>query len=97
MLKVFKTKSNKTNLDFLISHITRESPIKVTQRKKTINSGTLFNSWMAWIDRKSCFQKLISLFGYIPLVKSKIRLEPLLYKDAVSSMRKKYRKLEMVV
>lgn len=52
---------------------------------------------MAWIDRKSCFQKLIKLFGYIPLMKSKIRFEPLLYKDDVSSMRKKYRKLEMVV
>ena len=84
-------------LDFLISHITRQSPIKVTQRKKTVSSETLFNSWMAWIDRKSCFHRLINQFGYIPLVKSKVRMEPLLYKDAVSSMRKKYRKLESIL
>lgn len=84
-------------IDFLVSHITRQSPIKVTQRKKTVSSETLFNSWMAWIDRKSCFHKLIDLFGYIPLVKSKVRMEPLLYKDAVSSTRKKYRKLEAIL
>ncbi|KAH7638661.1 exostosin-1a-like protein [Dermatophagoides farinae] len=83
--------------NFLISHIIRESPLKVTQRKKTISGGTLFDSWLAWIDRKSCFQKLIKFYGYIPLIKSKIRFEPLLYKDVVSSMRKKYRKLEMIV
>jgi len=83
--------------DFLVSHITKQSPIKVTQRKKTVNSETLFDSWMAWIDRKSCFHQLMNSFGYIPLMKSQVRLEPLLYKDAVSSIRKKYRKLESIV
>lgn len=73
-----------------------ESPIKVTQRKKTIQNESLFDSWIAWIDRKTCFQKLISSYGYIPLIKSKQRFEPLLYKDAVSFVRKKYRKLEMI-
>lgn len=82
--------------DFLVSHITRESPLKVSQRKKTINSDSLFNSWVAWVDRKSCFQKLIKLFGYIPLVNNMIRLEPLLYKDSVSLLRKKYKKWENI-
>lgn len=84
-------------IDFLISHITRQSPIKVTQRKKTVSSETLLNSWMAWIDRKSCFHKLINTFGYIPLVKSVVRMEPLLYKDAVAAQRKKYLKLEQTI
>lgn len=69
----------------------------MTQRKKTCSSETSFDSWMAWVDRKSCFHKLIDLFGYIPLVKSKFRLEPLLYKDPVSLARKKYHKLEAIV
>ncbi|KAI7691479.1 hypothetical protein SSS_08255 [Sarcoptes scabiei] len=104
-LKHFFSKMNSTQLDqqclglafnFFVSHILMESPIKVTQRKKTIQNESLFDSWIAWIDRKTCFQKLISSYGYIPLIKSKQRFEPLLYKDAVSFVRKKYRKLEMI-
>jgi glucuronyl/N-acetylglucosaminyl transferase EXT1 len=35
-------------------------------------------------------------FGYNPLLKSVTRLDPILFKDPVSSFRKKYRKLELV-
>ncbi|CAG2115436.1 unnamed protein product [Medioppia subpectinata] len=76
---------------FLVSHVTREGAIKVTQRK-TSSNATL--SWQEFRDRKSCFRKLQTLFGYLPLIESRVRFDPLLYKDSVSVKRKKYRKLE---
>lgn len=33
-------------------------------------------------------------FGYMPLVSSRLRLDPVLFKDPVSVLRKKYRSLE---
>ncbi|CAG2103424.1 unnamed protein product [Medioppia subpectinata] len=77
---------------FLVSHVTREGAIKVTQRK-TSSNATL--SWQEFRDRKSCFRKLQTLFGYLPLIESRVRFDPLLYKDSVSVKRKKYRKLEL--
>jgi glucuronyl/N-acetylglucosaminyl transferase EXT1 len=81
-------------LAFLISHITREGPIKLTQRKKTIANSS--NTWSVWNQRRTCFSQLIHWFGYMPLIKSQMRFDPVLYKDAVSNTRKKYRKLELM-
>lgn len=33
-------------------------------------------------------------FGHMPLVSSRLRLDPVLFKDPVSVLRKKYRSLE---
>ena len=38
----------------------------------------------------------MAVFGYNPLLKSVTRFDPVLYKDAVSNARKKYRKVELV-
>jgi glucuronyl/N-acetylglucosaminyl transferase EXT1 len=35
-------------------------------------------------------------FGYMPLLKSATRMDPILFKDPVSNFRKKYRKLELI-
>ena len=35
-------------------------------------------------------------FGNMPLLKSNLRLDPVLFKDSVSNLRKKYRKMELV-
>lgn len=82
------------SFNFLVSHLIREAPIKVSQRKKTTNqflglaSGT-------FSDSQKCFQNLLNYtFNYLPLVKSQLRLDPLLFKDPVSLTRKKYRKME---
>lgn len=76
---------------FLVSHVTREPPIKVTQRKRAApDHGLQFDA------RQKCFTHLVNTFGYVPLVRSQVRLDPVLYKDAVSQLRKKYRKLELV-
>lgn len=47
-------------------------------------------------DRVSCLNTFIAGFGSNPLIKSSLRLDPILFKDSVSSFRKKYRKLELV-
>lgn len=93
--------------NFLVSHVTREGPIKVTQRKRSggftsSDSGRLFGSEgsaarLGFKSRQRCFSTLINQsFGYLPLVKSQMRLDPVLFKDSVSNSRKKYRKLELV-
>lgn len=95
--------------NFLVSHLTREGPIKVTQRKKTSGgaigaSGRLFSSAsegkatsLSFSSRQRCFSSLINTtFGYLPLIKSQMRLDPVLFKDSVSNLRKKWRKLEQV-
>ncbi|XP_074599328.1 exostosin-1c-like [Brevipalpus obovatus] len=94
--------------NFLVSHIIRESPIKVTQRKKTTNSSSinyLIDSSPYYVNtrldtfnvRQECFTYLYNRsFSYIPLVKSQVRLDPVLFKDHISTFRKKYLRIEQL-
>lgn len=45
-------------------------------------------------QRQDCLDRLADWFGYMPLVSSRLRLDPVLYKDQVSVLRKKYPSLE---
>ncbi|GAB6028164.1 hypothetical protein CHUAL_002371 [Chamberlinius hualienensis] len=91
-------------LNFLVSHVTKLPPIKVTQRKQYKESmlpgsksyPTPWNDPDHFIQRQSCINTFASIFGYMPLVRSNMRLDPVLYKDPVSNLRKKYKKLELV-
>ena len=47
-------------------------------------------------QRQICINRFVSEFGYMPLLKSSMRLDPVLFKDNVANTRKKYRKLEMI-
>lgn len=38
----------------------------------------------------------VAVFGYMPLLRSNMRLDPVLFKDSVSNLRKKYRQIELV-
>ena len=49
-----------------------------------------------FIQRQSCLNTFVAVFGYMPLLKSNMRLDPVLYKDAVSNLRKKYRQIELI-
>lgn len=42
----------------------------------------------------ACINQMVAGFGHMPLVSSRFRLEPVLFKDPVSVLRKKYRSLE---
>lgn len=45
-------------------------------------------------QRQTCMNKFASWFGTMPLVHSQMRLDPVLFKDQVSILRKKYRDIE---
>ncbi|XP_070969944.1 exostosin-1c-like isoform X1 [Oncorhynchus clarkii lewisi] len=47
-----------------------------------------------FIQRQECVNSFARWFGYMPLVHSQFRLDPLLFKDQVSVLRKKYKDLE---
>uniref|UniRef100_A0A8D2JE15 Exostosin-like 1 n=1 Tax=Varanus komodoensis TaxID=61221 RepID=A0A8D2JE15_VARKO len=85
-------------MNFLVSAVTKLPPIKVTQKKQhresssqqplaPLKQGTLKN-------RQECVNQFAAWFGYMPLVHSQFRLDPVLFKDQVSVLRKKYRNLE---
>nr|XP_023011773.1 exostosin-1 [Leptinotarsa decemlineata] len=88
-------------MNFLVSHVTRRPPIKVTQRKQYKEQPSA-GSWSPWndpdhfIQRQTCLNTFAAVFGYMPLLRSNLRLDPVLFKDPVSNKRKKYRKIELV-
>ncbi|KAH3710441.1 hypothetical protein DPMN_069923 [Dreissena polymorpha] len=90
-------------LNFLVSHVTKLPPIKVTQRKQ-YREALLPNSskTMPWTDafhfaqRQICIDTFANIFGYMPLIRSKTRMDPILFKDPVSNLRKKYKQIELV-
>ncbi|KFV75128.1 Exostosin-1c, partial [Dryobates pubescens] len=45
-------------------------------------------------QQQDCLNQLADWFGYMPLVSSRLRLDPVLFKDQVSVLRKKYPRLE---
>uniref|UniRef100_A0A8C6V168 Exostosin glycosyltransferase 1a n=1 Tax=Neogobius melanostomus TaxID=47308 RepID=A0A8C6V168_9GOBI len=88
-------------MNFLVSSVTKLPPIKVTQKKQykeTMMGQTSRAS--RWADpdhfaqRQTCMNKFASWFGTMPLVHSQMRLDPVLFKDQVSILRKKYRDIE---
>ncbi|KAK6167913.1 hypothetical protein SNE40_021838 [Patella caerulea] len=93
--------------NFLVSHVTKLAPIKVTQRK-VYQESALTNvnlnaskplSWLQqhhFTQREQCMNTFTQHFGTMPLIRSKTRMDPLLFKDPVSNMRKKYRQIETV-
>ncbi|XP_065165461.1 exostosin-1 [Atheta coriaria] len=88
-------------MNFLVSHVTRRPPIKVTQRKQ-YKEQPAAGGWSPWndpdhfIQRQTCLNTFAAVFGYMPLVRSNLRLDPVLFKDPVSNLRKKYRQIELV-
>ncbi|KAI5712469.1 hypothetical protein M8J75_008522 [Diaphorina citri] len=88
-------------MNFLVSHVTRRPPIKVTGRKhyKETSGGGSRSPWNDpdhFIQRQTCLNTFAAVFGYMPLLRSHMRLDPVLYKDPVSNLRKKYRQMELV-
>jgi len=88
--------------NFLISHVTRQPPIKVSQRKQYKNTNLSIINKSPWNDpdhflqRQTCLNTFVALFGYMPLIRSAVRFDPVLFKDPVSNLRKKYRQMELV-
>jgi glucuronyl/N-acetylglucosaminyl transferase EXT1 len=90
-------------MNFIISDVTKLPPIKVTHRKvakETMLPSKAVNNWsnsqVRFKQRQSCVAALAQVFGYMPLVRSKSRMDPVLWKDPVSNLRKKYHQLEVI-
>lgn len=77
-------------MNFLISSITKKSPVKLINKNLKQFSST-FSS-----QRQACTNAFTSIFGTMPLRYSMLRMDPSLFKDNVSVLRKQYRKLEML-
>ncbi|KYO25734.1 exostosin-like 1 [Alligator mississippiensis] len=89
-------------MNFLVSAVTRLPPVKVTQRKQhkeaapqqASQSAGISGGPLRFSQRQACVNRFAAGFGYMPLVHSQLRLDPVLFKDQVSVLRKKYRQLE---
>lgn len=59
-----------------------------------LKSAPPSNGNLHFSQRQECVHQFAAWFGYMPLVYSQFRLDPVLFKDQVSVLRKKYRDLE---
>lgn len=63
------------------------------------SKGTKMAPWANpehFTQRQECVNTFASWFGYMPLMHSQFRLDPVLFKDHVSVLRKRYKDLERV-
>nr|XP_013816604.1 PREDICTED: exostosin-1-like [Apteryx mantelli mantelli] len=88
-------------MNFLVSAVTKLPPIKVTQKKQyketMMQQGSKMSRWADpehFVQRQACMNSFTNWFGFMPLVHSQMRLDPVLFKDQVSILRKKYRDIE---
>ncbi|KAF1653783.1 UNVERIFIED_CONTAM: Exostosin-1c, partial [Eudyptes robustus] len=88
-------------MNVLVAAVTKLPPIKVPQRKQhkeTVPQQVKGTAGAAgsrrFTQRQDCLNQLADWFGYMPLVSSQLRLDPVLFKDQVSVLRKKYPRLE---
>lgn len=87
-------------MNLLVAAVTKLPPIKVTQWKQHKEAasqpvkGMAAGSSRRFSQQQDCLNQLVDWFGSMPLVSSQLRLDPVLFKDQVSVLRKKYRYLE---
>uniref|UniRef100_A0A663ENM4 Exostosin like glycosyltransferase 1 n=1 Tax=Aquila chrysaetos chrysaetos TaxID=223781 RepID=A0A663ENM4_AQUCH len=88
-------------MNVLVAAVTKLPPIKVTQRKQhkesvsqQVKGTTGAAGGRRFSQHQDCLNQLADWFGYMPLVSSQLRLDPVLFKDQVSVLRKKYPRLE---
>ncbi|XP_024912714.1 exostosin-1a-like isoform X1 [Cynoglossus semilaevis] len=88
-------------MNFLVSAVTKQPPIKVTQKKQyketMMSQGSKASRWADpdhFAQRQTCMNAFSHWLGFMPLVHSQMRLDPVLFRDQVSMLRKKYRDIE---
>ncbi|KAK3522393.1 hypothetical protein QTP86_008933 [Hemibagrus guttatus] len=75
-------------MNFLVSTVTKLPPIKVTQKKQyketMMQQGSKSSRWADpdhFAQRQSCMNSFAAWFGFMPLIHSQLRLDPVLFKD----------------
>ncbi|XP_004592427.2 exostosin-like 1 [Ochotona princeps] len=86
-------------MNFLVAAVTKLPPIKVPharwhQEAELSAPGGSGPGPESQPSAQDCINQVVEGFGYMPLVSSRLRLDPVLFKDPVSVQRKKYRSLE---
>jgi glucuronyl/N-acetylglucosaminyl transferase EXT1 len=86
-------------LNFLVAHVVHRPPLKLSSRQNDAAAAAADSRHHAsaaerLVTRQFCVGHFAEQFGYMPLQRSAVRMEPLLFKDPVSIVRKKYRQME---
>ncbi|XP_013375131.1 PREDICTED: exostosin-like 1 isoform X2 [Chinchilla lanigera] len=86
-------------MNFLVAAVTKLPPIKVPYGKQHQEAAPLAprvpgSGPQPQPPHQDCINQMAAEFGHMPLVSSRLRLDPVLFKDPVSVQRKKYRSLE---
>lgn len=82
-------------MNFLVASVTKLPPIKVPYGKQHPRAAPLAPGGPGTEPpAPDCINQVATEFGHMPLVSSRVRLDPVLFKDPVSVQRKKYRSLE---
>ncbi|XP_069335706.1 exostosin-like 1 [Eulemur rufifrons] len=86
-------------MNFLVAAVTKLPPIKVPYGKQQQEAAPLASGGPGSGPKHQppapdCINRMAAAFGHMPLVSSRLRLDPVLFKDPVSVQRKKYRSLE---
>ncbi|XP_058574533.1 exostosin-like 1 isoform X2 [Neofelis nebulosa] len=83
-------------MNFLVAAVTKLPPIKVPYGKRHLEATPPLvpGGPEPQPTARDCINQMAAGFGYMPLVSSRLRLDPVLFKDPVSVLRKKYRSLE---
>ncbi|XP_035970446.2 exostosin-like 1 [Halichoerus grypus] len=83
-------------MNFLVAAVTKLPPLKVPYGKQHLEARPPLapGGPESQLPAQNCISRMAAEFGYMPLVSSRLRLDPVLFKDPVSVLRKKYRSLE---
>ncbi|XP_070260512.1 exostosin-like 1 isoform X2 [Myotis yumanensis] len=81
-------------MNFLVAAATKLPPIKVPYRRRHEDASPPRVPGDLGPAARDCIDRVAAGFGHMPLVSSRLRLDPVLFKDPVSVQRKKYRGLE---
>ncbi|XP_028404961.1 exostosin-like 3 isoform X2 [Dendronephthya gigantea] len=75
-------------MNFLVSHVTRKPPLKVTSRwtfRCPDCTSTLFLDETHFTERHKCINFFVKVFGYMPLLRTQFRADSVLFKTRISS------------
>ncbi|XP_045882838.1 exostosin-like 1 [Meles meles] len=83
-------------MNSLVAAVTKLPPIKVPYGKQHLEASPPLAPGGPDPQPRAqdCINQMAAELGYMPLVSSRLRLDPVLFKDPVSVLRKKYRSLE---
>ena len=81
-------------LNCVVTQYSLSSPLKLPCNRQPAPRADSDNINAAQ-QKAACLNMAFNAFGYMPLIHSRVRLDPVLFRDNVSVYRKEYRKMEV--